>query len=219
MDHESGQARSSLLLSFEKFTNLCFYKVKAKRRNVKRNFMTNYSYKENLESNRLITRFLKTSDISVWADFYADEDAVEFFPNFGLKTNFEQAKYMIDKQLDRYSNNLFGHQALIEKETNNFIGVCGLLTQEVDNIVEIEVGYHIFKKYWGKGFAPEAAKLFINYAFENELTDSVISIIDIGNVKSQKVAEKNGLMREKQTKYSDGEDVYIYRIINNKSSI
>lgn len=40
--------------------------------------------------------------------------------------------------------------------------------------------------------------------FENELTDSVISVIDIGNIKSQKVAEKNGLIREKQTKYSDG---------------
>lgn len=180
--------------------------------------MTNYSYKENLESSRLITRFLKPSDISIWADFYEDKDAVEFFSSFGLKSNIEQAKYMIDKQLDRYSNNRFGHQALIEKETNNFIGVCGLLTQEVDNIVEIEVGYHIFKKYWGKGFAPEAAKLFIDYAFENDLTNSVISVIDTRNLKSQKVAEKNGLIREKQTKYSDGEDVYIYRITNNKKA-
>ena len=46
----------------------------------------------------------------------------------------------------------------------------------------------------------------------------MISVIDIGNIKSQKVAEKNGLIREKQTKYSDGEDVYIYRITNNKSN-
>lgn len=90
--------------------------------------MKNYSYKENLESNRLITRFLKPSDISIWADFYTDKDAVEFFPSFGLKTNIEQAKYMIDKQLDRYHNNRFGHQALIEKETKKFIGICGLLT-------------------------------------------------------------------------------------------
>ena len=34
MDHESGQARSSLLLSFEKFTKFMLYKVKAKRQNV-----------------------------------------------------------------------------------------------------------------------------------------------------------------------------------------
>ncbi|OOV19084.1 hypothetical protein BXU10_05265 [Flavobacterium sp. LM4] len=36
MDHESGQARSSLLLSFEKFTKFMLYKVKAKRQNVGR---------------------------------------------------------------------------------------------------------------------------------------------------------------------------------------
>lgn len=177
--------------------------------------MTNYSYKENLESNGLITRFLKPRGTSVWADFYADKDAVAFFPSFGSKTNLERAKHMIDQQLIRYSNYRFGHQALIEKETNNFIGVCG---QEVDHIVEIEAGYHIFKKYWGKGLAPEATKLFIDYAFENDLTNSVISVIDAGNIKSQKVAEKNGLTRERQTKYSDGEDVPIYRITKNNSS-
>lgn len=181
--------------------------------------MANYLYKENLESNRLITRFLKRSDASVWADFFADKDAVEFFPSCGLKTNLECAKHMINKQLLRYSNNHFGHQVIIEKETKNFIGICGLLTQEVDNIIEIEVGYHIFKKYWGKGFAPEAAKLFIDYAFENDLTNSVISVIHVGNIKSQKVAEKNSMTREKKTRYSDGEDVYIYRITNNKSSV
>jgi hypothetical protein len=38
MDHESGQARSSLLLSFEKFTKFMLYKVKAKLQNVRRQF-------------------------------------------------------------------------------------------------------------------------------------------------------------------------------------
>jgi RimJ/RimL family protein N-acetyltransferase len=85
------------------------------------------------------------------------------------------------------------------------------MVQEVDGVNEIEVGYHIFKKYWGLGYAPEAAKLFIDYAFQNELTDSVISIIDIRNIKSQRVAEKNGLKREKQTIWS-GLEVHIYRI-------
>lgn len=174
--------------------------------------MTNYIYQDKLQSERLITRFLTIDDIEIWANFYADKEAVEFFPSFGLTSNIERAKHMIEKQLDRYANYRFGHQVLIDKKTNNFIGVCGLLTQEVDSITEIEVGYHIFKKYWGQGYAPEAAKLFINYAFENNLTSSVISVIDIGNIKSQKVALKNGLTKEKQTKYSDHEDVYIYRI-------
>ena len=174
--------------------------------------MTKYKYQDKLESERLITRFLTKDDIEIWASFYADKEAVEFFPSFGLTSNIERARHMIEKQLERYAQSRYGHQALIDKKTNNFIGVCGLLTQEVDETREIEVGYHIFKKYWGQGYAPEAAKIFINYAFDNNLTSSVISVIDVGNIKSQKVAAKNGLIKEKQTKYSDHEDVYIYRI-------
>ncbi|CAN5544418.1 hypothetical protein BH23BAC1_BH23BAC1_35930 [soil metagenome] len=83
------------------------------------------------------------------------------------------------------------------KQTDKeFIGKCGLLTQEVDGIKEIEVGYHIMKKYRRQGYAPEAAKLFFDYALRNYLTISMISIIDIRNIKSQRVAEKNGLRKK-----------------------
>lgn len=68
------------------------------------------------------------------------------------------------------------------------------------------------KKYWGQGYATEAAKIFIDYAFKKELTKSVISLIDVRNLGSQKVAEKNGLAIDKQIKWLDKEDVYIYRI-------
>ena len=51
----------------------------------------------------------------------------------------------------------------------------------------------------------------MDYAFQNNLTNSIISIIDIRNIRSQRVADKNGLTREKQTKWSEI-DVYIYRI-------
>jgi [ribosomal protein S5]-alanine N-acetyltransferase len=131
------------------------------------------------------------------------------FPN--ATTPAQNAKAFIDFQLNRYKNNELGLQALIEKQTGNFIGVCGLLTQTVEGKAEIEVGYHLFKKYWGQGFAPEAAKMFINYAFENNIADSVISLIDIQNKNSQRVAEKNGLTIEKIIETDEGKE-YVYRI-------
>ncbi|MFZ1677386.1 MAG: GNAT family N-acetyltransferase, partial [Saprospiraceae bacterium] len=144
-------------------------------------------------------------------DFFKDEEAIELMPTYGLTTNKERATRWIEKQLDRYATNRMGHQALIDRNTNEFIGQAGLLVQEVDGITELEVGYHVFKKYWGQGYAPEAARLFLNYGFKNNLSDSIISIIDTRNLKSQRVADKNGLLREKQTTWSDL-NVYIYRI-------
>lgn len=173
--------------------------------------MAPYSYDDNLKSKRLLTRFLTAEDILIWADFFSDKEAVEFLPTFGLSSNLERATYWIQRQLSRYKENNFGLQALIDKKTKEFVGQCGLIKQEVDGQIEIEVGYHIFKRFWGQGYAPEAAKLFIDYAFNNNLTDSVISIIDIQNIRSQIVAEKNGLKREKQTKWQE-KDVFIYRV-------
>ncbi len=168
-------------------------------------------YKDNLESNRLTTRFLENSDILIWEKFFEDSEAVLFFPTFGLKSNLERSEFWIEKQLARYQENRFGLQALIEKETGEFIGQCGLLEQNVDGEIKIEVGYHVFKKHWGKGFAPEAAKLFIDFAFNNNISDSIISIIDQKNIKSQKVADKNGLKVIKESIWFDS-PVFIYEI-------
>ncbi len=176
--------------------------------------MTNYIYEEHLQSDRLVTRKLTENDITTWASFFEDKDATEFLflSSLGLNSSFEFATHMIKKQLERYADKRFGHQALIDKKTKKFIGLCGLLTQKIDGNQEIEVGYHIFKEFWGQGYAPEAARIFIDYAFKNNLTPSIVSIIDLENKKSQRVAEKNGLTIDKQTKYLDNEDVYIYRI-------
>ncbi|MBA3663946.1 MAG: GNAT family N-acetyltransferase [Bacteroidetes bacterium] len=171
----------------------------------------NYTYNDHLQSNRLSTRFLTAEDTEAWSHFFKDQEAVQYFPDLGISDPAERATHWIQKQLGRYHEKRFGLQALIDKKTNEFVGQCGLLLQEVDEITEVEVGYHIFKKYWGQGYAPEAAKLFLNYAFQNKFTESVISIIDIRNTKSQRVAEKNNLAREKQTRWNNL-DVFIYRI-------
>jgi ribosomal-protein-alanine N-acetyltransferase len=173
--------------------------------------LANYFYKDGLDSNRLRTRFLNMNDVETWAEFFEDKDAVEFIPNFGFATSKDRAKHWIEKQLGRYADKRYGLQALIHKDTNEFIGQCGLLIQEIDGELEVEVGYHIFKKYWGKGYAPEAAKLFIDFGFENNQSNSIISIIKTGNHRSQRVADKNGLKRIKQTKWTDM-DVFIYQI-------
>ena len=91
------------------------------------------------------------------------------------------------------------------------MGQCGLLLQEVDGEPEVEIAYHILKQYWGQGYAPEAAGAFLHYAFQNNLADSVTAIIHLHNTRAQRVAEKVGLARGKQTQWA-GVDVYIYRI-------
>lgn len=170
-----------------------------------------YKYEDQLQSERLLTRFLSPDDISIWSDFFKDKDATAFFPDIPFSTDEAKSKWWIERQLTRYKENRFGLQAIIHKQTGDFVGQCGLLIQEVDGKEEIEIGYDIFKKYWGQGYASEAAKMFIEYAFQNNLTNSIIAIINSKNVRAQRVAEKVGLTMENETQWSDI-NVKIFRV-------
>lgn len=168
----------------------------------------------NAQTERLNLRPLTLDDVETWRPFTDDPLAMEFMISYYPPEITDRALHWIEFQLRRYAENRYGMMALIDKQTGEMVGMCGLLAQVVDDIPELEVGYHIFQKHWGKGYAPEAAKFFMDYAFDNNLNDSIISIIDVGNVKSQRVAEKNGLFLEKQT-VQKGDDVFIYRKFKN----
>jgi RimJ/RimL family protein N-acetyltransferase len=167
-------------------------------------------YLEEHKTERLLIRPLNKGDYRVWEEFIMDVSATRFFPdNWKLKP--ERSRDWIDLQLNRYRENRYGLHALIEKKSGEFVGQCGLLTQTIDGGDELEIGYHLIPRYWGNGYAIEAARAFKQIGFEYNLAESIISIIDLENIPSQKVARRNGMTRESQTKFM-GMDVFIYRI-------
>jgi RimJ/RimL family protein N-acetyltransferase len=86
-----------------------------------------------------------------------------------------------------------------------------LLVQTVDGKEELEIAYSIMPEYWNQGYATEAAGKCRDFARENHLRDSLISIINVRNARSEKVAMHIGMTREKTTVY-DGNTVNIFRI-------
>jgi ribosomal-protein-alanine N-acetyltransferase len=168
-------------------------------------------YHQNYETERLYIRLLEPADVKVWEKFFEFPECTRYLPAQPDKTNYEKAEFWVDKQLTRYRENRFGLMALIEKTTGNFVGQCGLLTQELDGEPVVEIGYHLFPEFWGKGYATEAAVFFKNLAFKNNYAQELVSIIDVGNQASEKVAERNGMQKTKKTLFW-GLDVYKYAV-------
>lgn len=156
---------------------------------------------KNQETERLKFRLLKQSDFNTWLKFYTDLSAAGFVGAGDIKTPYEQCEYWFKRVFHRYNEDLGGMNVLIHKETGEFIGQCGLLVQAVDNVPELEIGYSILSKHRNMGYATEAAQKCRDYAFEKNYADSLISIIHIDNIKSEKVAIKNGMQKTKQTKF------------------
>jgi ribosomal-protein-alanine N-acetyltransferase len=152
-----------------------------------------YSYTDKLETSHLVTRFLTREDIPAWVNFFLDTEGTKYLHVASHLPPEERATEWINFSIKRYEENRYGLQALIEKHTGAFVGICGLLLQDINGSKEIEIGYHLMKEHRGKGYATEAARAFKDYAFGQDITNSVISIINPENRPSKNVAKRNGM--------------------------
>ena len=145
-----------------------------------------------LETRRTLLRKITPDDVEDLLQIFSDPEAMRFYPT--TKTRQETIEW-ISRNLDRYRNKGFGMWIVLLKETGSFAGTCGLVTQLVDGKEEVEIGYLILRKYWGRGLATEAAAACRDYGFRIGIT-RLISLIDPDNLASRKVAENNGLRLE-----------------------
>ncbi len=170
-----------------------------------------YQYNDGLETDRLITRFLKADDHNILVKMFENFENYRYFTFLHhLKTPNEKAHFWLEGGLKRYEDERYGLQWLIDKQTGEYVGQCGLLLQDIDEKNELEVGYSLFMKYWGLGYATEAAKAFHAHGLKTTDANSIISIIDIDNIPSQKVAMANNMTRDKQVTWMNM-NVGIYR--------
>lgn len=109
----------------------------------------------------------------------------------------------IKRNLDRYQHEGHGLWAMVLKSSGEMIGDCGCVLQEVEGKEEVEIAYHVRRDLWGNGYATEAARACMEYAFHRLGVTRVVSMIRPGNLNSRRVAEKNGLSCEKVAFWRD----------------
>ena len=164
------------------------------------------------DSDRLTFRSVDRRDFAAWLKFFEDPSC---FQHWIVEKEIPETACdkWYEKQFHRYTNNLGGMNALIEKKTNQLVGHAGLLVQSVDGISELEIAYSLLPAFWNKGFASEAAQKIKSFAFDRSLSTSLISIISLTNTPSAKVAVRTGMSIDKVTTYHLN-DVNIFRIFS-----
>lgn len=166
---------------------------------------------EGQETERLKFRLLNERDFDEWVELFTDNDVSKVLGMDKIGTPKEQCEKWFEWTFDRYKNNLGGQNILINKSTNKIIGQSGLLVREIDGIKEIEVAYSILPSFRQKGFAAEASQKCRDYAFENNFSKRLISIINTKNPNSAKVALNNGMQNDRTIDFH-GNQVNIYQI-------
>jgi [ribosomal protein S5]-alanine N-acetyltransferase len=164
------------------------------------------SLKAVIETERLALRAITHDDFADLFSIWSDPEAMRMFP----RTLDEAAtREWIDRNLRRYEKYGHGLWAVILKDGRQFVGDCGLVIQRVDEVEELEVGYHFNPKFWGRGYATEAARACMDYARDRLGRRRIISMIRPENLPSRRVAERNGLRIEREV-FWRGYQHYVY---------
>lgn len=108
----------------------------------------------------------------------------------------EEVDEWLERQLARYRQWGYGLWAVVLKATGKMIGQCGLTLQQWNGREMLEAGYLFQRSHWHQGYATEAARACMDYAFGTLNSPLVCSIIRDNNLPSQQVALRNGMTRQ-----------------------
>ena len=142
-----------------------------------------------LQTSRLVLREFTLEDADALALVLSDPETMRYYPAPYDRAGVEQ---WIARNRQRYQDDGVGLWALELKKTQELIGDCGIILQQVDGERLYEIGYHLRRDFWGQGFATEAATACRDWAFAHLKAERLISLIRPENLPSRRVAERNG---------------------------
>ena len=155
------------------------------------------------ETDRLILRTIEEGDAAL-------QDRLLNTPNVmarlgGVKELHEiQAKHAKSMQL--YAREGFSFLFMIEKATGELVGHCGI--KKVDNplasnVGDHEIGWLVREDRWRMGYAGEAMRAVLDWAFGRVGAPHVVALTSEANVASWKLMEKLGMVRRADLDFED----------------
>lgn len=147
-----------------------------------------------LETERLVLREWRDTDVIPYARICADPQVMRFMlPPRGL--SHAEAAFDVHGLREHWAKHGFGHWAVQEKASGALMGRTGIKrhpdwTLDPENT---EAGWLYARRFWGKGYASEAAREVVRFGLEELERPEVISITNPDNAGSRRVMEKAGL--------------------------
>ena len=147
-----------------------------------------------IATSRLILRPWRESDLLAFADLNADPVVMQFIT--GVLTRDESDAY-VERAITHFAKNGFCKWAVESPGVASFIGAVGLTNVkfEASFTPAVEVAWRLNRRYWGKGYATEAAQAAIADGFNRVGLAEIVSMTALTNTASMKVMERIGMRR------------------------
>lgn len=149
--------------------------------------------KKILETERTYLRELTIADAASFYRINLDKEVLQYTGDVAFESINHAKKFL--ENYDQYATYGVGRWAVIHKDTEEFLGWCGLKFTPKSN--EYDIGFRFFKKYWNQGYATETAKACIEYGLHTLQLNTIVGRAMKANIASVKVLQKIGLSYER----------------------
>ncbi len=147
-----------------------------------------------IETHRLILRKIRVSDAEDMYE-YASIEALTEYLLWSPHESLEYTKSFLKFLTKKYKSGEYLDWGIEHKSEKKLIGTCGFSSLDVDNS-KAEIGYVLSPAYQGNGYAAEAVKAVISFAFETLSLNRVEARVMEGNDASCSLLEKLGMKLE-----------------------
>jgi RimJ/RimL family protein N-acetyltransferase len=148
-----------------------------------------------LRTERLDIRPLQRSDLDGLHRMYGDEETMRYSGGSGGARTRAQTSAGLDRMIGHQDEYGFGMYALVDRDSGEMVGECGLVHVEL-KLPEVELAYYVVRDRWGRGYATEAARACLDHGFADLGLDRIIAIAWPENGASHRVMEKAGMTYE-----------------------
>lgn len=142
-----------------------------------------------IETKRLLLRQWKKEDWKLFSNLNSNPRVMEFFPNVLNRSESDKMAQRLQSQIAKQG---WGFWAVELRDNSDFIGFVGLNKPTYDLPFSpcVEIGWRLSDKFWGKGYATEAARSALEFGFTQLRLNEIVSFAPVINTNSINVMEK-----------------------------
>ena len=153
-----------------------------------------------LETQRMVLRPMSLEDAAFILELVNEPSFIQNIGDRKVRSLEDARSYIRNGPMASYERHGFGLYLMEMKETQESMGMCGLIKR--DTLDDVDIGYALVPRFWSQGYAVEAAQAMKDHARDVIGLKRLVAITDPANQGSIRVLEKIGFRFEKMIRLS-----------------
>jgi RimJ/RimL family protein N-acetyltransferase len=148
-----------------------------------------------LPTERLLLRQWREDDLEPFAAMNADPEVMRFFPAPLTREESDGLARALQAEIAGRGWGLWAVEVLDDGAFAGFVGITEP-SFEAHFTPAVEIGWRLARESWGRGYATEAARAALAFAFDELGLPEIVSFTSVGNEPSRRVMERLGMRHD-----------------------